>query len=213
MSTWLCLDTCSSQKAIAIASDDDQIHHVFAEAHVAIDSLLAQVDSMLASLDITRTDIAHLACVCGPGSYTGVRTSAACLNAWVTVNPRPVFNVNALWLDAVHANVKRGVVIHHGFGTHFYLATLDWKEGKLCLKNMMRCEKHEIEKHIVEGEIIYRGNLAMFPDNISISTQMQGSPIHVLAACVGEMIADNILPDQEALPVYLSDASFWDRSS
>jgi tRNA threonylcarbamoyladenosine biosynthesis protein TsaB len=101
----LALDTCDARGSIAVLNDDATIallSHPFEEEYSSW--LLPATDRLLASSNVSHSDLAGYAVASGPGSFTGVRVGLTTAKAWAEVYAKPVVPVSRLTVLAEQAS-------------------------------------------------------------------------------------------------------------
>jgi len=72
--------------------------------------LLPALEDLLERTGISMADIDLLACTCGPGSFTGVRTGASTAKGIAMALGKPIVGVSTLEALAMNALPRRGIV-------------------------------------------------------------------------------------------------------
>ena len=91
------------------------------------ETLLNNVEQLLTSASIGVSDLTHLACVTGPGSFTGIRVGMATIKAFAVAQGAPILSGNVFEIVAKH--VQNGCMLLHSTAHTFYYA--DITKGKV----------------------------------------------------------------------------------
>ena len=97
---YLAIDTASSALKVLIKHGERRKYFQSDDFKSASESLLPVVDRLLGELNITLKDLDTLACVIGPGSFTGIRIGMSSVKAIAYALDKKVVAVNSLQLLA-----------------------------------------------------------------------------------------------------------------
>lgn len=93
----LAVDSSSKPASSAVVKDGRLISEVFVNNSMTHSrTLMSVIDKSLEFADIKLSDIDLIACVTGPGSFTGVRIGVACVKGLAFSNSIPCAGVSAL---------------------------------------------------------------------------------------------------------------------
>lgn len=138
MSAVLALETSGSLCSVCLDADGNRFeitHHVDRRHN---ELLLGMIEEVLQQAHVDRSSLSGLAFGCGPGSFTGVRIAAACVQALALAFSLPVVPVASS--DALaHAAVHSGNVVEdcelvtsiRSRRNHYYLSSYRHESGTL----------------------------------------------------------------------------------
>jgi len=114
---FLGLDTCGAVASIALARGREGELALLSESQIAGGelsvSLVQGVAHLLAEAGITVRELAGIAAVAGPGSFTGIRVGLAAVKGLAEAANLPVVTVSRLALLAAEANAPCSVLDAH----------------------------------------------------------------------------------------------------
>ncbi len=96
----LAIDTTTSTASVSVKSNNNLILNKVENNITHSEKLLPLVDETLKKTNINISDISMLACINGPGSFTGIRIGLATIKALAQVNNIEIFSINSLELIA-----------------------------------------------------------------------------------------------------------------
>lgn len=73
------------------------------------EKLLPLIDKVLQNANLKISEVNKLACINGPGSFTGIRIGLATIKAIAQVKNLDIFSINSLELIAYTTFVKKGL--------------------------------------------------------------------------------------------------------
>jgi len=106
---FLFFDIASHIASIACCTDKDTLSYHKCDSHIGDDELLPLIEEALDSAKWQYEDITSIACVIGPGGFTGLRVSVACANTLAHQLNIPAAGVHLS--DYYHARTKEEDVI------------------------------------------------------------------------------------------------------
>ena len=93
----LAVDSSSKPASSAVVKDGRLISEIFVNNSMTHSrTLMSVIDKSLEFADITLSDIDLIACITGPGSFTGVRIGVACVKGLAFSNSIPCVGISAL---------------------------------------------------------------------------------------------------------------------
>jgi tRNA threonylcarbamoyladenosine biosynthesis protein TsaB len=111
------VDTCGASGSIALGRVIADGIEIVGEASIAggeyAASLVGKIAELLAAAEVTVRDLAGIAAVAGPGSFTGIRIGLAAVKAMAEVAGLPVVTVSRLALLADVGNAPCSVLDAH----------------------------------------------------------------------------------------------------
>lgn len=108
---YLAVDTASSALKILLGYNGGYHYFQSADFRSASEKLLPETDKLIAESGAALKDLDMLACVIGPGSFTGIRIGMASIKALAYALDLKVVAVNTLQLLAYNNKVKTDTVI------------------------------------------------------------------------------------------------------
>jgi tRNA threonylcarbamoyladenosine biosynthesis protein TsaB len=120
----LSIDTSGKSFSLTLLKDQKKTSFVDTTESVSSESILVEIDKLVAKCKITPKDISSVIYNNGPGSFTGVRVSSAIVQAIGFSNNCPVYGINSLMLIAYSEYIKNNVskiqVIKKAFGDQVF---------------------------------------------------------------------------------------------
>jgi tRNA threonylcarbamoyladenosine biosynthesis protein TsaB len=120
----LSIDTSGKSFSLTLLRDQKKTSFVDTTESVSSQSVLVEIDKLVAECKITPKDISSVIYNNGPGSFTGVRVSSAIVQAIGFSNNCPVYGINSLMLIAYSEYIKKNVskiqVIKKAFGDQVF---------------------------------------------------------------------------------------------
>ncbi len=122
----LFFDIASHAASIACCTDKDTLSYHECDSHIGDDELIPLIEKALKKASWQYEDIMSIACIIGPGGFTGLRIAVACANTLARQLNIPVAGVHlsdyyharareedVLWLHST----KKKEIFARGFGT------------------------------------------------------------------------------------------------
>ena len=120
---WLALDTALGVKIIL--SVNGKIYKFTDEEYkMASSVLLPKIDEILASANVTLSDIDVFATTIGPGSFTGIRIAVNTARAFAYALNKPILGIDCLTVGAYSYQGECNSVLY-GWGDNYYYATFN----------------------------------------------------------------------------------------
>lgn len=120
---WLALDTALGVKIIL--SVNGKIYKFTDEEYkMASSVLLPKIDEILASANVTLSDIDVFATTIGPGSFTGIRIAVNTTRAFAYALNKPILGIDCLTVGAYSYKGECNSVLY-GWGDNYYYATFN----------------------------------------------------------------------------------------
>lgn len=103
----LAIDTTTKTASVSIKKDNALFMDKVENEITHSEKLLPLIDKVLNEADIKISDISTLACINGPGSFTGIRIGLATIKAISQVNNLDIFSINSLELIAYTTYINK----------------------------------------------------------------------------------------------------------
>ncbi len=126
---WLALDTALGVKIIL--SVNGKIYKFTDDEYkMASSVLLPKIDEILASANVTLSDIDVFATTIGPGSFTGIRIAVNTARAFAYALNKPILGIDCLTVGAYSYQGECNSVLY-GWGDNYYYATFNEKHDMI----------------------------------------------------------------------------------
>jgi len=102
----LCIDTATENCSVALLNEDVISYKAEITAHQHAEMLLPMIDELLKENKIDKKDLTGLALGVGPGSFTGVRVGASCVQGLALALDLKVARITSLFMLAQAALAK-----------------------------------------------------------------------------------------------------------
>lgn len=102
----LAIDTTTKVAGVSIKYKNNIISNIIDNDITHSEKLLPLIDKTLNEVQLTLNDISTLACINGPGSFTGIRIGLATIKAISQVKKLDIFSISSLELMAISAYTK-----------------------------------------------------------------------------------------------------------
>ena len=122
---YLAIDTCGQAIEILLYRDGKTIFRRDEQGRRASECLLTMIDEMLTGENLTVGDMDYIACVTGPGSFTGIRIGLNTAKSFAYVAKKPVLAVNSLERLAYNntdGSVESIVSVSYAYADFCYVA-------------------------------------------------------------------------------------------
>lgn len=103
----LAIDTTTKTASVSIKKDNALFMDKVENEITHSEKLLPLIDKVLNEANIKISDISTLACINGPGSFTGIRIGLATIKAIAQVNNLDIFSINSLELIAYTTYINK----------------------------------------------------------------------------------------------------------
>lgn len=103
----LAIDTSTKTASVSIKNDNTLFMDKVENEITHSEKLLPLIDKVLNEANIKISDISTLACINGPGSFTGIRIGLATIKAIAQVNNLDIFSINSLELIAYTTYINK----------------------------------------------------------------------------------------------------------
>ena len=218
----LALETATEACSVAIILDDGQVlSHYEYSPRLQTQLLLPMVDEILAEAGLTASQLTAIAYSCGPGSFTGVRISAAAAQGLAFGWDLPVLAISSLQTLAQTAyrlaGYERVVSIFDARMNEVYVAAYALQQGLMqALITETLCAPNKLPVLAVEPWVVV-GNGGVYAELIqqqmtvtAIETEMYPHAYDLAVLAQAAWQQGRAQAPELALPVYLRD-SIWQK--
>lgn len=129
----LIIDTTKLTAFIVAVIDDTNYIKIIPETKKHSEELLNGVDTLLTSAETKLKDFDAVACVTGPGSFTGIRIGMSTVKAFVCANNNKL--LSATFFEVMASKIENGTIILKNTSTTCYLAVI--KNGKIIKQDVV----------------------------------------------------------------------------
>jgi len=220
------LETSAAIGSVALATKAGVLVRTIASTREQTDQLIKYTDELLAEAGIELTDLAGIAFGRGPGSFTGLRVSAAVAQGLSTVSGLPALPVSSLlcigeraWREHGCARALVCVDAHMG---EVYWAEIECRNGVVALVGAERLSQPQdvavppgagwwavgtgFANHAEALATVARAAARVLPELLPAAMDLFPQARRDLEAGGG-------VAAQAALPVYLRGETAWKRTS
>ena len=167
----LAIDTTTKTACVSIKNNDNIYMDKIENEVTHSEKLLPLIDKVLTDSNMKLSDINMLACINGPGSFTGIRIGLATIKALAQVNSLNIFSINSLELIAycnVINNKKDNLkyvtsIISTNNDRVFYcIYEIEKVNKKIILKDITGIKNEYIDEAVVQiKEFITENNIQL----------------------------------------------------
>lgn len=101
----LAIDTTTKKASVSI-QENDKLYMVMVDNEIThSEKLLPLIDKVISKTNLNIKDMSILACINGPGSFTGIRIGLATIKALAQVNNLDIFSISSLELIAFKTHI------------------------------------------------------------------------------------------------------------
>lgn len=153
----LAIDTTTKTASVSIKTDNKLFIDKVENEITHSEKLLPLIDKVLNEANIKISDISTLACINGPGSFTGIRIGLATIKAISQVNNLEIFSINSLELIAYTTYINKNLlnksyvisIISTNNDRVFYcIYKLNKKNNKIDIENISAIKNEYIEDFV-----------------------------------------------------------------
>jgi tRNA threonylcarbamoyladenosine biosynthesis protein TsaB len=225
MSVILALETSGSVCSVCLDCDGTRFeltHHVERRHN---ELLLGMIDEVCEQAGVGRRQLSALAFGCGPGSFTGVRIAAACVQAISFTLKIPVVPVPSSTV-LVNAAVRLGLVQHSSETRDLRVSLVTSIRSRAELYYMAGYLLKDSGVEVVIPDELY-DSIASLPSELSAQSALFGAPpqwwqgaqwnqvtptaTDVVESALEMLARGESVPSALALPVYVSGDTPWRR--
>lgn len=152
------IDTTTKIAAVSILKQDKIFNNVIDNEITHSEKLLPLIDNTLKEASLTLKDIDILACINGPGSFTGIRIGLSTLKAFAHVYNQNIFSISSLSLIAYSTYVSKNI------DTMYCISMIDARNDRVYY-SMSKIYKNEEEKIIIQE--LYKTSNDLIADAIT----------------------------------------------
>lgn len=169
----LAVNTCFNKSYVAIKSNDNLICKEMDSSLKQSENILGLIDNALSELNISIQNINCVACVIGPGSFTGIRIGASLCKGFCTAN-KNTKRIPICSLDLVAYSFAKSLpsseywVVLNALSGNLFIAKYD-KNGKRIIDPMLASQDN---LNVINGLVvgITDENLEICNNNIILSS-------------------------------------------
>lgn len=122
----LAIDTTTTNASVSIQKENNIFYNEINNPITHSEKLLPLIDKTLKEANISLKDVSLLACLNGPGSFTGIRIGLSTIKAFSQVNETPIFSISSLEAIAYLAFLSNSSKTDG-----YYVSMLDAKNGRV----------------------------------------------------------------------------------
>jgi tRNA threonylcarbamoyladenosine biosynthesis protein TsaB len=219
-------ETSSTTGSVALATPAETFVREIAAPREQTEQLLALTDELLAAAGIGLQSLSGIAFGRGPGSFTGLRVSAAVAQGLSAVSGVPLLPVSSLLCLAERAwrehGCERTLVCVDAHMGEVYSAFAERRDGAVAVVGDERLSAPaDVAPPGGSGWYAVGSGLAAHAEELREVTRAAALVLPVLAPsaqdlfpqAVRDLAAGRTTPASAALPVYLREHTAWRRSS
>ena len=143
------IDTSTKQANVCIKKENEIFNKSIDNEITHSEKLLPLIDETLKEANLKLSDMTHLACSIGPGSFTGIRIGIATIKAFAKVLNAPIFSVSSLDILA-YTNTD--------ISSDYVISMLDAKNSRVYY-SMYKVNKLDNEVCVLEQLIDYSNDV------------------------------------------------------
>ena len=207
----LAIDTTTKKAAVAIKKDNIVISKYIDNEITHSEKLLPLIDDVLKEANVSLNEIDNLACVLGPGSFTGVRIGVATMKAIAKVIDKKIIGTTSLKLMAVNAlkdnKPKYVLALMDAKNDRVYYELFENINGRLSSTSILGNSYYEAVINEIKNKNL--DNLLIVVDTENLKNNINGNVIPV------DLNLENIfnILDEETESSYLDlDAKYYRKS-
>lgn len=150
----LAIDTTTKTACVSLKKEKELYTDKIENEITHSEKLLPLIDKVLQNANLKISEVNKLACINGPGSFTGIRIGLATIKAIAQVKNLDIFSINSLELIAYTTFVKKGLqnntniisIISTNNDRVFYcIYNISIKNEKLVMKNLCEIQNEYID--------------------------------------------------------------------
>lgn len=122
----LAIDTTTTNASVSIQKENNIFKNEINNPITHSEKLLPLIDKTLKEANMNLKDVSLLACLNGPGSFTGIRIGLSTIKAFSQVNETPIFSISSLEAIAYLAYLS-----NPSKEDGYYVSMLDAKNGRV----------------------------------------------------------------------------------
>jgi tRNA threonylcarbamoyladenosine biosynthesis protein TsaB len=220
MSVILALETSGSLCSVCLDADGNRFeitHHVDRRHN---ELLLGMIEEVLLQAGLDRGELDGLAFGCGPGSFTGVRIAAACIQALALARDLPVLPVASA--EALAAAARRiGLVPHDGVlltsirsrARHYYLSGFASREDRtVCVEPVQLYDSDARVPDILRNPVLRIGAQPEWWQSGDWQ-DISATAADILDIAMPALERNQGVSAEQALPIYVLGDTPWQRRS
>lgn len=101
----LAIDTTTKKACVSVKKNNKTYMDMIDNQITHSEKLLPLIDKVMSQANLTIKDMSNLACINGPGSFTGIRIGLATIKALAQVNNLDIFSMSSLELIAYKTHI------------------------------------------------------------------------------------------------------------
>lgn len=166
----LAIDTTTKCASVSVKTENSLYIEKVENEVTHSEKLLPLIDKVLSNANINISKITNLACINGPGSFTGIRIGLATVKALAQVRNLDIFSINSLELIAYLAFLKCSVdkaniisIVSTNNDRVFYaIYELEKCEDKIKITSLSQIKNDFIDDAVANLESFYKTNSGVF---------------------------------------------------
>lgn len=176
----LAIDTTTKTASVSVKTNDNIYMNKIENEITHSEKLLPLIDKVLNNSNLNLSDISMLACINGPGSFTGIRIGLATIKALAQVNKLDIFSINSLELitySTILNNQNKDTeyvvsMVATNNDRVFYCIYKLEKHEKICITNLIEIRNDYIDEAVEQIKDFFKKN------NISSNFCISGNCIN-----------------------------------
>ena len=166
----LAVDTTTKCASVSVKTENSLYIEKVENEVTHSEKLLPLIDKVLSNANINISKITNLACINGPGSFTGIRIGLATVKALAQVRNLDIFSINSLELIAYLTFLKCSVdkaniisIVSTNNDRVFYaIYELEKCEDKIKITSLSQIKNDFIDDAVANLESFYKTNSGVF---------------------------------------------------
>ena len=166
----LAVDTTTKCASVSVKTENSLYIEKVENEVTHSEKLLPLIDKVLSNANINISKITNLACINGPGSFTGIRIGLATVKALAQFRNLDIFSINSLELIAYLAFLKCSVdkaniisIVSTNNDRVFYaIYELEKCEDKIKITSLSQIKNDFIDDAVANLESFYKTNSGVF---------------------------------------------------
>ena len=162
----LAVDTTTKCASVSVKTENSLYIEKVENEVTHSEKLLPLIDKVLSNANINISKITNLACINGPGSFTGIRIGLSTVKALAQVRNLDIFSINSLeliaYLTFLKCNVDKANIISivstNNDRVFYAIYELEKYEDKIKISNLSAIENDFIDEAVVSLYSFYKTN-------------------------------------------------------
>ncbi len=199
---YLAVDT-SGEQLIVVARNNQKTAHIISEEKRNTSAILmSEIDRVLGEVELEVGELEFLACVVGPGSFTGIRIGVVAVKTIASLLRKPVVAVTSLKKCAYNdiGDAESVVCVVHAYADNCFIAAYNRDKQQLLEPKSATYEQVESLMQLVDEPSVL---IAGYPAAERLSATADESVSSLIAIVEDEYAMGNAVDAKLVEPLYL----------